>query len=154
MARFFRRGVSKIAFVATIADIQTPSKSELDAGVDLSESVAAISGFSITNAPIATPDLETSFDAQIDGPDTAGDSALTFYDDDMDDEIREALAKGTPGFVVLYPYGKAAAKRMEVWPVKSTGVNDEWSLDAVAAQTVIGFAVTSRPNQDAVVPTT
>lgn len=152
MSRFFRRGVSEIEFVAAIVAIATPTKAELDLGVALTPAVAGISGFSINNSPITTPDLETSFDSQIDGPDTSGDSSINFYDDDADAVIRAAVAKGTAGFIALYPYGKVATKRVEIWPAKSTGVNDEWSLDATAAQFQVGFAITGRPNQEGTYP--
>lgn len=151
MARFFRRGVSKVRFCPAVAG-SSPTRAELNAGTDLSPAIAGISGFSLSNSPITTPDLATNFDSQIDGPDAAADSALTFYDDDSATAVRSALAKGTVGFVVLMPYGDVAGKRCEVWNSKSTGVNDEWSLDASAAQFQVGFAVLAKPNQTGTVP--
>lgn len=152
MARFFRRGVSKVRFCPAVASQAAPTRSEINAGTDLSAQISGIGGFSLANSPITTPDLATNFDSQIDGPDATGDSSLTFYDDDASSAIRTALAKGTTGFIVLMPYGDVATKRCEVWPVKSTGVNDEWTLDATAAQFGVGFAVTGKPTQNAVVP--
>jgi hypothetical protein len=143
MARFFRRGVSKVKFLPAVAGT-SPTRAEITAGTDLSPQVAAIGGF--------TPDLATSFDSQIDGPDTTDASTLTFYDDDSAATIRTALAKGTSGYVVLFPYGDVVGKRCEVWQSKSTGVNDQWGLDATAAQFQVGFAVLSRPNQNGVTP--
>jgi hypothetical protein len=151
MARYFRRGVSKIKFLPAVAGT-SPTRPEITAGTDLSPAVAAINGFQFNNSPIAVPDLATNFDAQIAGPDAAGDSSINFYDDDATTTIRAAVAKGTAGFVVLFPYGDVATKRCEVWPATSTGVNDEWSLDATAAQFQVGFAITAKPTQNAVVP--
>lgn len=151
MARFFRRGVSKVRFLPAVAGT-SPTRAELNAGTDLSPQISAIGGFSLENAPIATPDLGTTFDSQIDGPDTAPTSTLTFYDDDVATAIRTALAKGTAGYIVLMPYGDIASRRCEVWPVKSTGVNDAWGTDASAATFAVGFAVTSRPNQNGTIP--
>ncbi len=151
MARFFRRGISKVRFLPAVAGA-SPTRAELNAGTDLSASIAAIGGFTLENAPIGTPDLSTNFDNQVDGPDTAGASSFTFYDDDTATAVRNALAKGTAGYIVLMPYGDVATKRCEVWPVKSTGVNDQWGLDAAAAQFIIGFAITSKPNQNGTIP--
>lgn len=151
MARFFRRGTSKVKFLPSVAG-SSPTRPEITAGTDLSASVASISGFQLNNNPITTPDLNTNFDSQIDGPDGAGDSSLTFYDDNASSTIRTALAKGTAGYIVLFPYGDVATKRLEVWPVKSTGVNDEWTTDAQAAQFQVGFAVTAVPNQNGTTP--
>jgi len=151
MARFFRRGVSKVKFLPAVAGT-SPTRAEITAGTDLSPAIAGINGFSLNNSPITTPDLATNFDSQIDGPDAAGDSSLNFYDDDATTTMRTAVAKGTAGFIVLFPYGDVSGKRCEKWPVKSTGVNDEWGLDATAAQFQVGFAVTGKPEQNAVTP--
>lgn len=151
MARFFRRGVSKVRFLPAVAGA-SPTRSEINAGTDLSPSIAGIGGFTLENAPITTPDLATNFDSQIDGPDTAPTSSLTFHDDDTSTTVRTALAKGTAGYILLMPYGDVATKRCEVWPVKSTGVNDQWGLDAVSAQFMVGFAITGKPNQTGTIP--
>lgn len=151
MARFFRRGISEVHFLPAVASLAAPTAAEITAGEDLTPAISEIQGFQLNNSPITTPDLSTTFDSQIDGPDAADDSGLIFYDDDVDDAIRTALAKGTDGFVVLMPYGNTTSKRCEVWPARSTGYNDEWSLDAVAARARAGFAITAEPEQDAVI---
>lgn len=151
MSRFFRRGYSKVKWAPAIAGT-SPTRAEIDAGVNLSPQIAGINGFQLTNAPIETPDLETSFNSQIDGPDTTADSSLDFYDDNAAATIRNALAKGVSGYILLMPYGDTSGKRCEVWEVKSTGVNDTWSLDATAAQFTVGFAVLSVPEQAGTVP--
>lgn len=150
--RFFRRGKSKIYIVPLVAGV-SPTNAELTAGTDVSGDVAAISGFGLTNAPITTPDLGTAFNSQIEGEDTAEDCSLTFYDDDGVGVLRDLLAKGTECAVVLMPYGKIVGKRCEVWRVKSTGFNDQWAMDATAAQAVVTFAVQETPSQDSVIPT-
>jgi hypothetical protein len=151
VARYFRRGRSKIKWAPSVAG-SSPTRPEITAGVDLSPSVADIGGFQLNNNPIETPDLSTGFNSQIDGPDTTDDSSLTFYDDDTATTIRTTLAKGVSGYVLLMPYGDVTAKRCEVWNSKSTGVNDQWTLDATAAQFRVGFAVLTVPNQAGVIP--
>lgn len=149
--RFFRRGKSKIWVCPTVAGA-SPTSTELTAGTDISGYIAAINGFGLTNSPIATPDLGTSFNSQIEGEDTIADSSLGVYDDDTDDALRTLLAKGTEVCLVLMPYGNVPAKRCEVWKVKSTGFNDQWGMDAAAAQATVSFAVTATPNQAGTVP--
>lgn len=152
MAKFFRRGKSKIYFVPTVAAPSTgPTSAELTAGQDLSPLVADIAGFQLSNSPISTPNLADQFTPQIDGEDTVADSSLTLYDDDAASAIRTALAKGTVGYICLLPYGNVTAKRAEVWAVKTTGANDEWSTGNDAARFVVGFAVTAVPKQNATV---
>lgn len=151
MARFFRRGVSAVKFAPAVAGT-SPTRAEINAGTNLSAQVAGIGGFALNNSPIATPDLATSFDSQIDGPDTTDNSSLNFYDDDASATIRTSQAKGTAGFILLFPYGDVPGKRCETWAVKSTGVNDQWGLDATAAQFQVGYAITAKPSQNGVTP--
>ena len=151
MARFYRRGVSKMRWATAVAGT-SPTRAEITASIDLSVSISGINGFQFTNAPIATPDLSDNFDSQITGPDQVGDSSLDFYDDDSSTTIRTALAKGSTGFVLMFPYGDVPTKRCERWPATSTGVNDGWTLDATAAGFNAQFAITSRPTQNGVIP--
>lgn len=149
--RFFRRGVSAIKFLPSVAGT-SPTRPEITAGTDLTSQVADIEGFQLSNSPIATPDLVSTFDSQINGPDATDDSGLIMYDLSDSAAIRTALAKGTAGFLIFFPYGDVAAKRLEKWPVVSTGVNDQWTLSAEAARYRVGFAVTAVPVQNGVTP--
>src|SRR5687767_10180187 len=117
MARFFRRGISEVHFVPSVADVTSPispTRPEITAGVDLTPYISAINGFQLNNSPIPIPNLADQFTPQIDGEDTVADSSLVFNDDDVEDEVRTALAKGTAGFLVFMPYGDVPTKRLEV----------------------------------------
>lgn len=152
MAKFFRRGVSLVRFLPAVANQAAPTSGEISAGTVLTAAISAINGFQMSNSPIPVPDLATVFTPQINGEDTVADSSFTLNDDDTTTTIRTALAKGTSGFILLQPYGATAAKRCEVWPVKVTGYNDEWSVDNTNAKSMVGFAVTAVPTQNAVNP--
>jgi hypothetical protein len=157
MARFFRRGKSKIEFLPAIANTAAPTRPEIAAGTDLSPAIQGLAGFQLTNTPIATPDLSARFNKSIPGEDTTAASSLDFFDDDsgssIADTARTVLAKGTIGYIVLMPYGDIATKRCEVWQVQSTGVNDMWALGNEAARFAVPFAVLDVPVQNAVIPT-
>lgn len=152
MAKFFRRGISKIKFLPTVASLAAPTRIEITAGTDLSLMTADISGFMLTNSPIAVPNLAERFTGQVGGEDTVADSTLTLYDDDAVSTMRTALAKGTAGYILLMPYGDVPTKRAETWPVTVLGYNDEWSLGNDAARSNAGFAITATPSQSAVIP--
>lgn len=143
MARFFRRGTTKLNFETASA---TPTVTQINAGTPLTPAVADTAGWDFSNTPITTPDLSTTFDTQIGGPDSAGTPTITFYDDDASATIRTALAKGNAGFLVRCPYGITTAKRAEVFPVVITALNDAYTLGNEAAKFIVGFAVTSVPN--------
>lgn len=151
MAKFFRRGVSRIYFLPAVAGT-SPTGGEISAGTELTAWVGGITGFQLSNSPIPVPDLATIFTSQITGEDTVTDSALTINDDDTSTVVRTALAKGTSGFIYLMPYGNGSGKRGEKWPIKVTGYNDEWVLDNVNAKAMVGFAITAVPVQNAVNP--
>jgi len=152
MARFFRRGISKVKFLPTVIGT-SPTRAEITAGTDLSLSIVELGGWELSNSPIPTPNLASRYTSQIPGEDTTPDSTLTLDDDDTSSANRTALAKGVTGFIVLMPYGDVPTKRLEVWPVTSTGVNDQWTTGNDPARVVVGFAVTAVPVQNGAVPT-
>lgn len=149
---FFRRGVTKLIACPVIATPAAPSRSELTAGTVLT-GITAISGLSITNSPVDTPDLDSSFTSNIPGEDKAGSTSLTFKDkrNSESTSIRTALAKATSLYLVYMPYGDVPTQRCEVWTVTSTGVNDVVDMSKFA-EFQVGFGVTAPPVQNAVIP--
>lgn len=155
MAKFFRRGISKVHFLPAVSDTSapiSPTRAEITAGEDLSPFLNEMNGFQLSNSPIPTPVLANRYTTQITGEDTTPDSSITFLDDDTATDVRAALEKDTAGFLVLMPYGDVPTKRCEVWPVTVTGANDQWSTGNDPARFVVGFAVTGVPEQNGVVP--
>jgi hypothetical protein len=160
MARFFRRGRSAVFYLPIVAaytsasgtGVGNPTAPEIAAGTSLTTSINAIAGFDLSNTAIAVPDLGTTFNKSIPGEDTTQASTITFYDDDSSTTVRSALAKGTAGYILLCPYGETTTKRCELWPVRSSGVNDTWDLAADAARFVVSFAITDVPAQNSVLP--
>ena len=62
--RFFQPEVSKVYFLPAIAATNlTPLRAEVNAGLDLSAEIAALSGWTVTSGQIETPDLGTRFTA-------------------------------------------------------------------------------------------
>ena len=151
MAKFFRRGKSAIYFLPAVAGA-SPTRPEITAGTNLSTQITGIDGFQLSNERIDTPVLSSAYTFQIDGPDSASGSSLTFLDDDNATTARTTCAKGTVGFLILMPYGDVPTKRLEKWPIKSTGANDEWSMGNDPARFMIDFAVTDIPSQSGTVP--
>ena len=151
--KFFRRGITKVKFLPAIASaLLVPTAPELTAGTDLTVDLAEVSGWQLTNSPIPVPSMADKFTSQIEGEDTVADSSLTFYDRDDAEVIRDVLAKGVVGYIVIAPYGFTAAKRLQVYYCSSTGVNDEFSVGNDAARFMVGFAIKSTPNLDATHP--
>lgn len=152
MAKFFRRGKTKIYWVPTIASASLiPTTAEVTAGTNLTPSVADVNGFAFTNSPIDVPDLSTTFTSNIPGEDTAADSSLTFYEDTTTNTLQTTLAKGVSGYIAIFFSGTAGANpaagdKAEVWPVQSTGPTREYSMGNDPARWMVAFAMTAPPN--------
>lgn len=150
--RFLRRGVTKVFFVPTIASPAAPTATEVNAGTNLTATVADIAGFTYTNQAIATPDLGDNFDAKVPGVDSTQDSTLHIYEKRTTNTGRTTLAKGTAGYFVILFAGTAgatpaAADKCDVWPVISAGTPRDYSMTE-AAKWHVALTVTGRPNED------
>ncbi|MEU1327253.1 hypothetical protein ACFV6B_12775 [Streptomyces microflavus] len=154
MARFQRKGISKILFAETIANAgYMPTSAEVTGATDYSRQIAAVDGFTLENQMIETPDMASTFVSKIGGDDSAADSSITFYEDDDLDDIETDLAKGTTGFIIICRKGKAATTPgMDVFPVTVSSNSAAITLDNEAAKIVVSFAITDRPLLNATVP--
>ena len=155
MARFNRKGITRIYFVPTIASPSlVPTDAEITAGTDYTAQINAIDGFSLENTPIETPDMASTFVSKIGGDDSAADSSLTFYEDTVTDDIETELAKGTSGFIVIFSKGKTpSAKGMDVYPVTVVSNSKAYTTDNEAAKITVQFTITARPVFNQTVPT-
>lgn len=156
MARFNRKGVTKILFAETIASpTYLPTLVELTGATDYTKQIAAVDGFSIENQEIETPDMDSTFVSKIPGDDSAADSSLTFYEDDVTDTIETELAKGTEGFILIARKGKAAStKGLDVYPVRVASNSSTVTADNEAAKLMVKFSITDRPLTNATIPAT
>lgn len=152
MTRYMRRGSVAIRFAPTVAVKSAPTTAEVTAGTDITPQFAEVTGFEFSNTPIPTPEMVSTFTPQIGGEDTAGDSTITFYEDNTTNPIRTALAKGITGYLLFYPYTASpiATSKLEVWPIVVTSSHRQWSVGNDPARYVVAFAITSVPNLDAV----
>ncbi len=156
MSRYFRRGTTKIYFAPVIADISAPTEDEMADATELSCDISDIAGFSFSNSPIDVPDMCSTFVKSIPGEDTAEDSSMTFYEDNVANPIRTLLTKGSEGYIVFFPYGvtggtPSAGDEAEVWPVSVASSTRAWSAGNEAAKYTIEFTITDVPDQNTAV---
>jgi hypothetical protein len=154
--RFMRKGTTKFYFVPTITNLTGATVSQITAGVNISPQVAEVSGFSFTNNPIAAPDMDSAFVSQISGEDTVEASTTTMYDLSDNTTIKEALAKGEIGYMVIFYSGIAGATPAvgddyEVWPVEVASNSRIYSAGNEAAQYTVGWTLTDPPVEGTVV---
>lgn len=152
--RFIRRGVSEILFSPTLpADLQNPTRAELDAAESLTDEVADVAGFQLENQSVATPDLGSTFETSIPGTDQAQNSSLTLYEDEDGDEYETMLPKGQTGVIYLLRKGdKPGSNSLDVFPVRVASKSSPFTTGNDAARFVVAFSITAEPALDRTVP--
>lgn len=149
--RYYRQGVSKVVWCPTIASIAGPTRSEINAGTDLSDEVSAASGWEVTGNTEDAPALGSVFIGKVSSTTTAGDSSLTMYADSTSTDVRTLLTRGASGFIVWMWEGDVAAYSMDVFPVKVTSTPKQSDVSSVA-QIMVNFAVTREPAENVTIP--
>jgi len=150
ITRFFAVGVTDILFCVSIAAPATPTFAELDAGTDLGRDLADWAGWSVSTAMIDTPDIRTRFVSQLPGRITAEASSLTFYQDELQIDLREVLPRDTAGFIVIADGGLASGVG-DVFPVLVASNPKVRSMED-AAKIRVDFAITSEPSENVTLP--
>lgn len=155
-ARYIPAGVRQYYWVKTIANKAAPTRSELDAGTDLTAEINAVDGFTTSSDSVDAPDLGTRFTSKVPGRITADDSSLTVYlDENADEDIRSVLARDDEGFVVQFPEGDdettGTTHLMDVFPVKVASVTIQTGTDDPGTAQVT-FTITSEPANNVPVP--
>ncbi|MDH6226208.1 hypothetical protein [Streptomyces sp. MJP52] len=149
--RYYRRGLTKVLWVPTIANKNSPTRTELDAGTELSVEVGAMAGWQTTSETVQTPSLGSRFTPVVGGAITAADSSLTFWASKDGDDVRTLLTREASGYVVWMDEGDVPAQTMDVFPVTVTSQAKVRELDA-AAQIMCQFAITSEPAENVTIP--
>ncbi|GAA1919833.1 hypothetical protein [Streptantibioticus ferralitis] len=153
--RFLRRGISKIYWLQAIADSYRPTRKELCApnAFELTSAVSDIEGWALENDPIETPDMGSTFNSSIPGNDKAASSSLTFYEDQLSDEIEQHLPKGAKGYVVFLRKGDIpGSKSVDVFPVQVATRAATYSTGNEAAKFKVTYTVLEEPSLDVPVP--
>lgn len=158
MSRFVYEGKTNVYWVVTIATTSTPSLTEIQAGVDLTNFTAKdgvqvnITGNNVDSATIAEV-----FNSQVVGSWSA-DLQLTMFRDDNADTAWTTCTYGSTGFIVIDRFSLSGADpgngdKVEVWPAQMHQPSPENSSQDTQVRFVEMFAVTSQPYLSATVTT-
>jgi hypothetical protein len=152
-SRYTARGLTKVYWVPTIASTASPTRSELNAGTDLSPQVADSSGWSVKANTIDAPDLSTRYTATIPGMIAADDSSLTFYMSKNGVDARALMPRDAVGNIVWMDGGDVASNKMDVYPVTVIAVSKNRSVQGSDPDTIeISYSITSQPVENVTVP--
>jgi hypothetical protein len=160
MGNYIVSGKAKVVYAPSVANLAAPTSGEITAGTVLNlpgthvnAGLIEMTGFETEQSFVTLSDMGTTTDGKIPGRKTLPDASLKFYDDDASATVRTALAEGSSGFIIRFPYGQSTGKRCEVWPVTIGAINDSPYSAANEAQTfMVAVAITSTPNKLAVSP--
>jgi hypothetical protein len=150
-SRYIPPGVRKIYWVTTIATYTAPTRGELNAGIDLSNEVAAMAGFTVVSTTVPTPDLSSRFVSEIPGNITATGCSLSFYATNTSSDVRLTLPRDTVGFVVILWEGDVTGQRCDVFPAKVTSSAVNGSMTN-PEQVDVNFSITKVPANNVLIP--
>src|SRR5262245_55724782 len=149
--RYVPEGTRKVYFVATIATYTAPTRAELNAGTDLSDEIAEMSGFTVTSDQAEVPDMASRFTGKIPGRITADDSSIRFYASSNSNDVRSVLPRDTAGYVVCLWEGDVSTQKMDGFPVKVGSAAVQPSIEDPGSIEVM-FTVTRIPAQNVSIP--
>jgi hypothetical protein len=149
--RYFPPGLRKVYWVPTIGNYLAPTRAELNAGIDLSAEVAAMSGWSVTSASVDVPDMGSRFTSQVPGRLTSATNDITCYTSQNSNDARTLLLRDTNGFVVLLWEGDVVGNKMDIFPVRVMSQAMDTTVDN-AGTCVFSFAASKIPASNVVIP--
>jgi hypothetical protein len=150
--RFYTVGRTQCYFLPTIvAGTLIPTRTEMDAGTDLTREIAEMDGWSTESEKIETPDMVSRFVSSIPGAITAEDSSISFYASEDSDDARTVFPRDTAGFIIWLDSGDVADATMDIYPVQVASAPKVRSMDE-ATLIRVDFNITQEPVENVVVP--
>ncbi len=145
------RGVAAVILVPTVAILTAPTRIEINAGANLTASLAGIGGFAVENQVKEVAPVGAAFVEQTPGIDKATPCSLTLYEAKTTATLRAAVAKGTSGYMLMIPYGDVVGRRAELWPGKVATLAPTWDMAGASVFRLV-WAVRAAPTQNVVLP--
>lgn len=149
--RFFTRGRTKCYFLPSVSNLSSPTRAEMNSGVDLTPQIADLSGWTVAGNQIDTPDMGTTFDSKITGTTSAEDSSLNLYASVDGVDVQEDLPRGTTGVVMWLDGGDVPGRKADLYPV-TVASNSALRSMSEATQRQVNFAITSEPAEGVTIP--
>lgn len=142
--RFSPRSVAKWYWVAAADQAgATATRTELDAGTDLTEAISAVSGFSESANFTGTPDLASHREGQILDGITMENGSITFYAARDGVDAAAFFALGDLGHLYYLPYGDTATEPMEQYDVEVGSVSRGKEITG-ASNIVVTYALNEK----------
>jgi hypothetical protein len=152
MADITADGKTRVYWVTTIANIQAPTTTELNAGIDLTATLTAdgLSGFQPDTADVDTSSLASTFTTNVNGRTSFSNTQLTLKKQLTSDTIFTTLVRDTAGFVairrsVAQATAWTSTQGLEVYPALCEEVSRMDPAPNTIERYVIGIKITASP---------
>jgi len=140
--RFINPEVTKTYWIETFADINAPQRAEIDAGVDLTDEIAGMTGFEVRADRVPTPDLGSKKTGRITGRVNPGDAQITFYGDRGTQDIRDVLSRGDRGHIMILDGGDIAGQKARVFAVEVSAITPTTDVAGTeSARIMVDFSI-------------
>lgn len=140
--RFISPEVTRFYWLDTVADINAPTRAELDAGQDMTDEIADATGWEVAADRVAVPDLGTRFTGRISGRVNPGDAQIAFYASEDTEDIRDVLARGDKGFVFIADGGDVEGQKARMFEVEVSAVTPTVDVGGTeAARVMVDFSI-------------
>ena len=144
--RYFPPSVRKVYWVPTISSYLSPTRTEINAGTDLTAEIATsgMAGWSLAGATVDTGDLGSRFVSTVPARLTSATNTIDFYLSSNSIDARTLLPRDTNGYVIICWEGDITGNKMDVFPVRViTQANDTNTEDP--GKCTIEFSITKVP---------
>jgi hypothetical protein len=152
MADITADGKTRVYWVTTIANINAPTTTELNAGIDLTATLTAdgLAGFQPDTADVDTSSLASTFTTNVNGRTSFSNTGLTLKKQLSGDTIFTTLTRDTAGFVAIrrslaQATAWASAQALEVYPALCEEVSRMDPAPNTIERYLIGIKITASP---------
>lgn len=152
MADITSDGKTRVYWVTSIANINAPTTTELNAGIDLTSTLTAdgLSGFNPDTADVDTSSLASTFTTNVNGRTSFSNTQLTLKRQASGDTIFTTLIRDTAGFVAIrrsiaQATAWTSAQAMEVYPALCEEISRMDPAPNTVERYVIGIKITASP---------
>lgn len=152
--RFIDPGVTRVYSVDSIASLAAPLRVELDAGIDVTGEIAAVSGFALESTTVdSTGAGDGCVTEELGDLRTQGQPRIAMYADPGGYDARSLWGRGDAVYLVFLHGGDIPGHLMDVWPVQVASVSKPIDYAASDAALVVAqFVVADPPVTDVEVP--
>lgn len=118
VSAYTSRGSTRVYWVEDFVNYLTPTRAELDAGVDLSTIFNDYKGFSDKTSSVDVVVLATRSTGTISGEKKSEDASIVLLMDKQGADASDLIEEETEGYVVWLFGGDKPGNKMSVWPVQ------------------------------------